>query len=253
MDESETRDLKTSEYVAYVDSQDRYRLRPGSFSSFHITPSCPLCRLIYRVVPRSLPDHDTTMLTLTPFRWYIRQDHWEAVPKDEKRSFAVWFGFSSADLGVTGPSFFDSSQPLRTAMMTGEAIALHSATGSSPKESYDARLVDEMIDFEHVRKGLEHCQKHHSETCQPKFDKGMLATRMVDVNSRTVVPCPDECDYLALSYVWGGINPAPGALEEGTLPQTIEDAITITKKLGRRYLWVGSTQSADNTSLMLPL
>jgi hypothetical protein len=33
-----------------------------------------------------------------------------------------------------------------------------------------------------------------------------------------------------------------GALEKGCLPQTIEDAITVTKSLGRCYLWVRSLQ-----------
>ncbi|KAJ4244067.1 hypothetical protein NW762_014680 [Fusarium torreyae] len=213
-------------------------MRFGLLSEFHMTPSCPLCRLIYRIIPRPSPEHDTTVLALTPYRWYIRQDHWEAVPKSDKPKFAVWFGLTTPGLDMSGPSFFNSGQQLRAAMMTGEAIAMRPASTSTASSPYNARLIEEMIDFDHIKKGLEHCQTHHSNLCQPKFDIGLLATRMLDVNSRTVVQCPKNCDYLALSYVWGGIHPAPGALEAGTLPQTIEDAITVTKKLGKRYLWV---------------
>ncbi|PQE25831.1 hypothetical protein CJF30_00000546 [Rutstroemia sp. NJR-2017a BBW] len=60
---------------------------------------------------------------------------------------------------------------------------------------------------------------------------------MIDVVDRTVVSYPQECDYFALSYVWGGISPSSNALENKCLPRTIEDAIKVTKALGRRYLW----------------
>jgi hypothetical protein len=54
--------------------------------------------------------------------------------------------------------------------------------------------------------------------------------------------------YLALSYCWGKVE-VVGTLKENVqgfhdelpwddLPQTIKDAITATKRLGIRYLWV---------------
>ena len=61
----------------------------------------------------------------------------------------------------------------------------------------------------------------------------LLTTRMVDVQDRRVVPCPLDCDYIALSYVWGGIQPSSGALECHFLPQTIENDIPVTKFLKR--------------------
>ncbi|KAK0752817.1 heterokaryon incompatibility, partial [Schizothecium vesticola] len=62
--------------------------------------------------------------------------------------------------------------------------------------------------------------------------------------------------YFALSYVWGadpeplvstvesiGLLCQPGSLEESSelgrrLPKTIRDAMTVTRELGTRYLWV---------------
>ncbi|KAM5345055.1 hypothetical protein ACJ41O_010917 [Fusarium nematophilum] len=238
LDERQRLSLSNSEYVEYLEAQDRYRMQLGLLSSFIITPTCPLCRLIYRLIPRPPPDHDTTVLALRPYRWHIRQGHWEVISESAKQDFAIWFGLSTPQVhALSGRSFFASGEHLRTAMMTGEAIALKPSTRSS-KGPYTARLIDEMIDFERIRKGLEHCQTTHPKECQAMFDQGLLATRMVDVIARKTVDCPDQCDYLALSYVWGGVHPEPGALEAGTLPQTIEDAITITKRLGKRYLWV---------------
>ncbi|EXK83515.1 hypothetical protein FOQG_12213 [Fusarium oxysporum f. sp. raphani 54005] len=236
LDESQRGELEKAQYIQHAERQEQYRLRFGLLSQFHMKPSCPLCRLLYRLIPRPPPEHDTTVLTLIPYRWHIRQDHWEGVPEDHKRKFAVWFGLSTPGLDMSGPSFFNAGQQLRVAMMTGEAIAMH--PNSSSEDSYSARVIEGMVNVDHIRKGLEHCREHHSEQCNAKFDKGLLITKMLDVNTRKVVDCPDNCDYLALSYVWGGIHPADGALEAGTLPQTIEDAITLTKRLGKQYLWV---------------
>ncbi|EWZ97313.1 hypothetical protein NW765_004308 [Fusarium oxysporum] len=236
LDEGQRGELEKAQYIQHAERQEQYRLRFGLLSQFHMKPSCPLCRLLYRLIPRPPPEHDTTVLTLIPYRWHIRQDHWEGVPEDHKRKFAIWFGLSTPGLDMSGPSFFNASQQLRVAMMTGEAIAMH--PNSSSEDSYSARVIEGMVNVDHIRKGLEHCRKHHSEQCNAKFDKGLLITKMLDVNVRKVVDCPDNCDYLALSYVWGGIHPADGALEAGTLPQTIEDAITLTKRLGKKYLWV---------------
>lgn len=224
----------------------------GLLSAFVATPTCPLCRLIYRLIPRPPPDHDMELLSLTPFRWYIRQDHWETVPESRKEKFAVWLGLLSPEVGgPSGRSFFTSGQNLRTAMMTGEAIALASTKQTSAEESYTARKINGMINFDYIRKGLEHCQKNHPEACQAKFDKGLLATRMIDVSTRQVVDCPDQCEYLALSYVWGGVHPQDGALEAGTLPQTIEDAITLTKGLGKQYLWVWNSRFSSIRTLTI--
>ncbi|KAH7270962.1 heterokaryon incompatibility protein-domain-containing protein [Fusarium solani] len=239
LDQSQRADLQGEKHSGYFEIQEKYRLRLGLLSAFVVTPTCPLCRLIYRLIPRPPPDHDMDVLSLTPFRWYIRQDHWETVPESRREKFAVWLGFLSPEVeGPSGRSFFTSGQNLRTAMMTGEAIALAPTQQTSAEETYTARKINGMIDFDHIRKGLEHCQNHHPEACQAKFDKGLLATRMIDVSTRKVVNCPDQCDYLALSYVWGGVHPQDGALEAGTLPQTIEDAIALTKGLGKQYLWV---------------
>jgi hypothetical protein len=55
-----------------------------------------------------------------------------------------------------------------------------------------------------------------------------------------VVAAPHRCWYLALSYVWG--SQKARAVHTGeklsSLPQTIEDAIIVTLKLGFQYLWV---------------
>ncbi|PVH93280.1 hypothetical protein DM02DRAFT_465989, partial [Periconia macrospinosa] len=78
--------------------------------------------------------------------------------------------------------------------------------------------------------------------------------RVIDVVDGKVIFAPRGCSYVALSYVWGNQpgnvraskthmkNTADGEsyLEipgEG-VPQTVRDAISVTKMLGERFLWV---------------
>tara|TARA_R110002003_G_scaffold351_2_gene18882 strand:- start:236 stop:820 length:585 start_codon:yes stop_codon:yes gene_type:complete len=75
--------------------------------------------------------------------------------------------------------------------------------------------------------------------------------RVIDVYRRCVTEIED-CDFLALSYVWGPKNnhslvartnninelKIDGSLDVVALPQTIVDAMTICEHLQQRYLWV---------------
>lgn len=105
---------------------------------------------------------------------------------------------------------------------------------------YVSRRLESVLDLSILLEPLEHCEKHHGDYCYSDKPAELLKTKMIDVEKRMVVKCPEKCDYIALSYVWGGVQPVEGALEKRCLPQTIEDAITVTKALGRRYLWVSS-------------
>jgi hypothetical protein len=58
-----------------------------------------------------------------------------------------------------------------------------------------------------------------------------------------VVPKPMQCDYVALSYVWG--RPTVSRPEQTQMeingikvPQVVLDAIAVTQRLGLKYLWV---------------
>ena len=92
------------------------------------------------------------------------------------------------------------------------------------------------------------------EEC-PKPDPSFIPTYLIDVGKEDGEESVDahltsgqKAPYAALSYCWGG--PQPVTLTSLTmndmlqciatynLPQTIQDAITVTRKLGLQYLWV---------------
>jgi hypothetical protein len=89
------------------------------------------------------------------------------------------------------------------------------------------------------------CSQRHRKTCWPVWTEQLSEIRLVDVRTRTVVKYPgNDCSYIALSYVWGGVKQERfqlgSELKSIRLPQTIEDAITLTVRLRKQYLWVDS-------------
>lgn len=81
----------------------------------------------------------------------------------------------------------------------------------------------------------------------------MRVFRLIDVKTKAVVQLANvhiaDFEYIALSYVWGSAQRLvmnlgnmdnlgePGALN-GTVSETIEDAMSLTAMLGIQYLWV---------------
>lgn len=113
------------------------------------------------------------------------------------------------------------------------------------------------------------CEKEHGSHCiplttgshipkhQPNFEPAPW--RVLDVKTDRVIRAPENCRYIALSYVWGGITPFrlqkanltvreagiphghfSAQLDRQKLPRTIQDAMVVVKLLGERYLWVDS-------------
>ncbi|KAK4446585.1 heterokaryon incompatibility protein-domain-containing protein [Podospora aff. communis PSN243] len=217
------------DHTAYHASLAPYRMELGILSELILSPECPLCRLVFRILPRQglSPDDDTFMIV--PFRSYVREAAWSRVGEDMKERAAVMLGLDHAGNAFTsGRASWDMS-----AEMVGEAICVEGGDKLG-----NGRFVGRMVDWLVPMEALETCLKEHGEACGFEVSQKLKIANMVDVVARKVVPCPERCNYFALSYVWGGVMPEDGALEKGTLPATIEDAIAVTRIMGMSYLWV---------------
>jgi hypothetical protein len=92
------------------------------------------------------------------------------------------------------------------------------------------------VDFDMFRRWNEGCQQH--DECLPDEVGNLERLKLIDCETRTVQAAPDKCCFVALSYLWGpqqDFAPQPLPAEQ---TRTIEDAITVTLRLGFRYLWV---------------
>ncbi|KAJ4992475.1 tol protein [Stagonosporopsis vannaccii] len=110
------------------------------------------------------------------------------------------------------------------------------------------RPVDPVrVNFPLVQEWLQHCKKKHS--CMMRFSRP-LQLSMIDCKTLEIVVAPPNCNYFALSYVWGAASvPVSASATAGDLPHetrdvlstaapVVRDAIRVVKSLGWRYLWV---------------
>jgi hypothetical protein len=117
------------------------------------------------------------------------------------------------------------------------------------------RFIDRnRIDFSRLGSWIKHCQQHHGRTCSRDSEEiecpvtKPASIRVIDCTERRIIQTTFLASFVALSYVWGTVAEAfeaegiPGEdlhnTLPATLPNTIEDAITATIRLGYRYLWV---------------
>ncbi|KAH0422285.1 hypothetical protein CcaCcLH18_12905 [Colletotrichum camelliae] len=87
---------------------------------------------------------------------------------------------------------------------------------------------------------LQTCDEHHPQ-CLKNQNHPTPRIRLIDCAQRQIIRADKDSRYVALSYVWGSapaIATPSSSTELGDLPRTIEDAISVTLKLGHRYLWV---------------
>jgi hypothetical protein len=103
------------------------------------------------------------------------------------------------------------------------------------------------VDLELIKKWICTCNDEHREGCKPDSTDHIERLKVIDCVERAIVSAPANCEFVALSYVWGQVSTAKGdETEEETeqLPPTILDAEYVTKSLGYRYLWVDRYVSA---------
>ncbi|ORY17831.1 heterokaryon incompatibility protein-domain-containing protein [Clohesyomyces aquaticus] len=123
------------------------------------------------------------------------------------------------------------------------------------------------INFDIVERWMEICRNDHRDDCKPgsairkpsrpvrdlrqaltrdllvpppqSSSETLQNLKVIDCHKRRVVSAPKNCQYVALSYVWGQL-PLQGSrsISLNELPRTIEDSMQVVCKLGFRYLWV---------------
>jgi hypothetical protein len=106
------------------------------------------------------------------------------------------------------------------------------------------KVIDRQnADFNQISTWLSFCQNHHMQLCLIPAGDPVPGFQLIDCQAENkIITATRNMKYIALSYVWGA-DVSVDALENGKLiysglPQTVRDAIGVTKRLGFRYLWV---------------
>jgi hypothetical protein len=158
--------------------------------------------------------------------------------------------FNVADIAVFGVVPLKTGGFQRSEINTMRQSLLETGFMSVIKDSKESdrsrfRLIDQhSFDVVFAKFCISYCRSRHDTRCNSKDFTGMVALRVIDCRTRTIVDAPHGCGYIALSYVWGAGTSRPipqyanvlPALEY--LPKVIADSIDVTLKIGFQYLWV---------------
>jgi hypothetical protein len=149
--------------------------------------------------------------------------------------------YATCLLSVLRPSSISLSVPV--VAHRGDALCMVE-NDIGPQKTLGGRLVDSHeINVNMILGWIDSCMKRHDAACAPVPTKDLEEVRLIEVESRQVVKYPGpHCEYVALSYVWGDVTQDNYKLGDilGVLPRTLEDGLSFTKKLGKKYIWVDS-------------
>ena len=209
-------------WAGFESYKDRHAL--GTFGDVSRRKRCPLCRLVCHVLGNS---RDAS----------VHQEPYE-----------VYLERHEIGLNVRGCSFAVISPVVDPSFRQA-------------KYRWSFPISQKKVDYNRLLYWIDCCIAKHEDCRVKEFRRpahlgfGEIAKlRLIDVVERRIVEVQMPTNYVALSYVWGGVPnfrlttnnlPAlskPGAITKiwHRLPRTIRDAIEVTEGLKERYLWVDS-------------
>ena len=234
-----------------ISKADGYKIADLGFrTSTWNTSNCPSCRLFAAVrIPPSTPGlgggSDYHLRAVS----FLRTTR-EAFPNTPDKALV---GFDTVCLMVLptgGPPV--TPERLKEALKQRETKGVLCRVDTSSRETLSTfgvrRVEPDFINFQLLRAWLDICQQTHYSSCSLNDSQPLVSLRLIDCQTRLIVEATSRLPFVALSYVWGSkplrsSTHQPRSLQKGacipdTLPIVIEDAITVTLKLGWRYLWV---------------
>ncbi|KAF2263953.1 HET-domain-containing protein, partial [Lojkania enalia] len=147
-------------------------------------------------------------------------------------------------LGVVPNGLFsDKTNQSRYASTFGAVGYILPVALSSTAPWLTGRRVDpHQVNYPLVQEWLHFCKKNHG--CRMRYSRPDNL-QMIDCKTMQTVTAPPNCNYFALSYVWGKAKTAPPLSEPYSSPEllrnaapVVRDAIQVVKSLGGRYIWV---------------
>jgi hypothetical protein len=206
----------------------------GKTGSIEFWNDCPLCLCLFSLTPN--PTSPTQDVLILP-DWTMNRVAGET---DTVTDMEGWSQFPKCLLVTLS----GGSSNLQFSAKAHRGDALCVVEEDDTDHSLAGRLITpDHLSIEIIEGWLSSCSKLHGTKCRPVWTQELPDIKLVDISTREIVQPPEgSFDYLALSYVWGGVNQQIYQLGSklAKLPQTIEDAIDFTEKLGKRYLWVDS-------------
>lgn len=100
------------------------------------------------------------------------------------------------------------------------------------------RISPSSVDYSTFKGLVRICEENHKTCCIINSHPNVLGLEVIDTRTQAVIKAPDQCKYVALSYVWGKQADDSFVHNMNNSPLVIRDAISVTKAMGYNYLWV---------------
>jgi hypothetical protein len=240
------------------DEVDDPNIRLGYVDDIQKKSHCPLCRLVLRALGPALPVYEDDERVEVTMAWSTDgpRNYYRHTPQ-----IRVLKPYAQTEGGG-----YLSAIGRRLHVFPEITILANDAQISS--KSLLPRRIADSIDFSMVRNWLSMCEDAHGYKCDISTMVGekvedpatkIPSFRVIDVIENRVTLAPKNCKYVALSYVWGLIDPKtilrtlkanvsdlqkPGGLLRPeyyeNMPQTVRDAMEVVRRVELRYLWVDS-------------
>jgi hypothetical protein len=115
--------------------------------------------------------------------------------------------------------------------------------GALPGTVEAVRIDPAEVNYDRLQDWLRRCDEKHTGTCCRLPCARPVEISCIDCYTRQIVPISPDDEYIALSYVWGSRSvpePPIGNMlpAEEKLSLVIRDAMTVVRRLGKRYVWV---------------
>ncbi|KAK0228011.1 heterokaryon incompatibility protein-domain-containing protein [Armillaria fumosa] len=240
---SSMEDLDGFLYTTPTWTQMQHQNRRHFIRFQHVCHWCEyICKTISHILGRDIENSEKFQMQL---KFQTETFHWP--PPYEHRTYGSRLHLSVAFLSTCDGPLHNKAD-----------LVVHATNDDLAARFIDHRPmlldVDSPTAYRLIKKRIDDCLLHE---CCPKPGYAPLPTRVIDCKDpghpRLFVSDGIEDYYVALSYVWGA------ALEDlphctttqnlqsyiveiplNNIPLTIMDAITVTRTLGLRYLWVDS-------------
>jgi hypothetical protein len=200
---------------------------------------CVLCQLFGSISPSDLDEDGSKRSETCHLRAFSANRVYAGL--DTRKMFDI---SDTTLLGVVRTSISEANSGRRNAYgrvgsCMEEAGYLCSGQQNRLPSILSVRLIDpESLDIKFVSDCITYCIANHRETCNAAATSPTESLQVIDCQTRTVVNTPLDCQYVALSYVWGHSLSSASSNTIQNAPKSIGDSIDLTLKLNLRYLWV---------------
>lgn len=230
--------------------------------------SCQLCAFIFDAITREgdfpVPKGEELIVRANPdtcYHGYItdsRMDvegNWTGCYFFLRRLCIILEVASSAE----NLAYFDHiAQPCRVGAITDDDFPFLFSSDSQDEMHFAGRKRPQTINLHWLKSWIQICDAEHGDDCRLAEEQSgklfMNLVRMVDVRRSCIQTFeavnPTEIKFVALSYVWSGSQKLKlskstsseleheGSLTKAALPQTIADAIDVTREFGVDFIWI---------------